>query len=217
MVKDISKKTEEKEDIAKLLLQAKAVTLNAKEPYTFASGIKSPIYCDNRILISYPELRKKVVSGFLKLIVSQKLDFDVVCGTATAGIPWASWISSELGKPLIYARGKSKDHGKQNKIEGFLKKDARVLVVEDLISSGGSSVDCVMALKEAGANVVGCVAIFTYEMKKADKAFADVKCPYYTLTDFSTLIDCAVKEKYIEKKNAENVLKWNKDPEKWMA
>jgi len=110
-------------DIAKILLKAKAVSLSPKKPFTFSSGIKSPIYCDNRVLISYPDKRDIVVQGFLKLIINQKLDFDVVCGTATAGIPWASWIASELGKPLIYVRSKSKDHGKQNKIEGFLKKD----------------------------------------------------------------------------------------------
>ena len=203
------------EYIAKLLLEARAITLNPAQPYTFASGIKSPIYCDNRLLISHPDERKKIVDAFVKLIKQNKLKFDVVCGTATAGIPWAAWIAEKLGMPMIYVRKASKEHGKQNVIEGKLAKGDNVLVVEDLISTGGSSVGAILNVKEAGGIVNDCIAIFTYEMDTAVKAFDNINCPCHTLTDFTTLIDVATDNDYIGESEKEKVLEWNKNPEEW--
>ncbi|WP_423063497.1 orotate phosphoribosyltransferase [Candidiatus Paracoxiella cheracis] len=202
-------------EIAKLLLEIKAVTLNPSQPYRYTSGILSPIYCDNRLIISYPEKRKIVIDAFLKLIEDNHLSFDVVAGTATAGIPHAAWIADRLNKPMVYVRDKGKAHGKQNQIEGKIEAGQTALVIEDLISTGGSSVKAGIALREAGALVNDCVAIFTYQLKKAHDAFADADIHLKTLSDFSTLIDVAAKEGYISDKEKSQVLAWNKDPVKW--
>lgn len=206
--------TREKE-IAKILLKAKAVALSPKKPFTYASGIKSPIYCDNRLLISSPTERATVLDAFLTQIKVQKLSFDVVAGTSTAGIPWAAWLADRMDKPMVYVRGATKDHGKKNLIEGKILPGQNVLLIEDLVSTGQSSVAAVHVLKEAGVTVVACLAIFTYEMAKAKEMFANVSVPLYTLTRFTTLIDTALEAKQItadEKKIAED---WNYDPEGW--
>lgn len=202
-------------EIAKLLLEIKAVTLNPSEPYRYTSGILSPIYCDNRLIISYPDKRKRVIDAFLNLIRAQDIDFDVVAGTATAGIPHAAWIADRLNKPMVYVRSKSKGHGKHNQIEGRLETDQKALVVEDLISTGGSSVNAGLALREAGAIVTDCVAIFTYQLEEAAKAFGDADIRLNTLCDFSTLIDVAAHEGYINEEEKLQALAWNKDPVKW--
>lgn len=199
--------------ISKILLDTKAVTLNPKEPYTYASGIRSPIYCDNRILMSLPRERKEIIQAFLKIL--EGLEFETVAGTATAGIPWAAWVAEIYNKPLIYVRSKSKDHGKQNLIEGRLDKGQKVVVIEDLISTGGSSVSAVEAVKEAGGIVTDCVAIFTYEMQKAAAKFEEAKCNIHTLTNFSTLANVAGEQGHIDAEQREIVLEWNKDPEGW--
>lgn len=203
------------EYVAEILLKAKAVTLKPEKPYTFASGIKSPVYCDNRLLMRYPDMRKKIVKAFIRLIKKNGLKFDVVCGTAIAGVTWAALIAEKLKKPMIYVRKQSKEHGKQNLIEGKLVKGETVLVIEDLISTGGSSVGAVNNVKEAGGDVIGCVAIFTYEMEKAKTAFEQAQCPVFALTDFTTMVDAAVTQGYIEEDEKEKVLKWNKNPEAW--
>lgn len=199
--------------VAEILLKVKAVTLNPSKPYTYASGIKSPIYCDNRLLISHPVERKIIVDAFLELIEQNNLKFDVVAGTSTAGIPWAAWISSKLDKPMVYIRGEAKIHGKGNQIEGKILAGQKVVVIEDLISTGGSSKAAVDSVIQQGNEVVACVAIFTYEMEKAKKAFSD--CKLLTLTKFSTLIDVAHKSNYIDEEEMAKVLEWNKDPENW--
>jgi orotate phosphoribosyltransferase len=199
------------EKIAEVLLRVKAVTLSPGKPYTYASGIRSPIYCDNRILISHVVERKEVVDAFLEMI--EELEFDVIAGTATAGIPWAAWVASKLDKPMVYIRGKAKEHGKGNQIEGGLSSGQKVLVVEDLISTGGSSREAVDAVRAAGCEVVACAAIFTYEMKKATAKFEDIKL--MTLTKFSTLVEVANKTDYIDEEQKQNILEWNKDPEGW--
>lgn len=204
-----------KKEIAEILLKINAVALNAKEPFRYASGILSPIYCDNRLLMSYPDLRRKVIDAFLKLIDEKGLSFDIIGGTATAGIPHAAWISERLQKPMIYIRSSSKDHGKQNKIEGLLEKGKKVLIVEDLISTGGSSVSAVQAVREAGGIVTDCVAIFTYEMQKAIDKFKDAKCNVFTLSNFSTLIDVAEERGYLNSESAQKVRQWNKNPSNW--
>lgn len=202
-------------DVATILLKIRAVTLSPREPYTFTSGIKSPIYCDNRLLISYPDLRKKIIDEFISIIQRNHLTFDVVGGTATAGIPHAAWIADRLQKPMIYIRGKSKEHGKKNQIEGKLEKGQTVLVIEDLISTGGSSVGAVEAVREAGGMVHDCCAIFTYEFEKAKKKFTDAECVLYTLTTFSELLTTAVDQKVITPEEEAIAREWNKDPEGW--
>ena len=204
-----------KEDIAKVLLQVKAVALNPKNPFTFVSGIKSPIYCDNRVLISYPQERNKIIRAFMNLIEQSSLKFDVIAGTATAGIPWASWLADKLNKPLIYIRSEAKGHGKGKRIEGLLNKNDKVLVIEDLISTGGSSVSAIQAVREEGGFVVSCIAIFTYGMDKSVKAFSDAECKLLTLSDFATLVSVAVKEGYMSSDDQNKVLEWNKNPSGW--
>ena len=201
--------------VSKILLEVKAITLSPKEPYTFVSGIKSPIYCDNRLLMSYPKQREAVVGYFLDAIKASDLNFDVVAGTATAGISWAAWVADKHGKPMIYIRGEKKEHGKENRIEGKLEEGQRVLVLEDLISTGGSSFSAVEAVREAGGIVDYCVAIFTYEMEKAKNKFAEGKCELIALSNFSTLVATAAEGNYIDNEQKENVLEWNKAPAEW--
>lgn len=202
-----------KEDVANILLEVKAVTLSVSEPYTFTSGIKSPIYCDNRLLISYPEERKKIVKKFLEIL--ETLEFDVIAGTSTAGIPWAAWIAAKLEKPMVYIREKAKEHGKGNQVEGKLEKGQKAVIIEDLISTGGSSAAAVQAAKDAGAEVEDCVAIFTYEMEKANQKFLEARCKLHTLTNFSTLMKVAEEKDYVNSEEKEKALEWNKNPGGW--
>ncbi len=204
-----------KNEIAELLLESKAVTLSPDKPYTYASGIKSPIYCDNRILLSKVEERGKIVEAFEEMFKAEGVAFDIVAGTATSGIPWASWIAEIENAPLVYVRGKKKEHGKQKEVEGEFEKGKKVLVIEDLVSTGSSSVAAVEACKRAGGVVEDCCAIFTYGMKKAGEKFERVGCRVFALTDFGTLIETAVAKKHITKEQAEIVKEWNKDPEGW--
>lgn len=202
-------------EIAEILLDRGAVTLSPHKPYLFASGIRSPIYCDNRKLISHPAERRRIITAFLATI--KELEFDVVGGTATAGIPWAAWIAEELDVPMIYIRSSAKGHGKQNKIEGDLKKDAKVLVIEDLVTTGGSSMDATEAVRAAGGVVTDCVAIFTYGLGSARERFGDGDCRLLTLTDFPTLLDVATEKSYLDEKDKSHVLHWQKDPVGWGA
>ncbi|HCJ52394.1 MAG TPA: orotate phosphoribosyltransferase [Candidatus Kerfeldbacteria bacterium] len=202
-------------DVATILLKIRAVTLSPKEPYTFTSGLKSPIYCDNRLLMSYPEFRKRVIDEFIAVIQKNHLTFDIVGGTATAGIPHAAWIADRLEKPMIYIRGASKEHGKKNQIEGKLGKDQKVLIIEDLISTGGSSVSAVEAVREAGGVVGDCCAIFTYEFEKAKQKFTNATCKLFTLTTFSELLTVAEEQNYITSEEEAIAREWKRDPEKW--
>jgi len=202
-------------DIAHILLDIEAVTLSPEEPYQFASGLKSPIYCDNRLIISYPEQREKVLQAFLATIKEENYDYDIVAGTATAGIPWASLIAHELKKPMIYVRGSSKTHGKGNQIEGRLEPGQKVLLIEDLISTGGSSDDAVTAIKELKSEVVACIAIFTYQMAEASKTFEQNQVPLKTLSCFDDLLKIAVNGNMINDIQKQSLLKWKKDPLVW--
>ncbi|MGM0607286.1 MAG: orotate phosphoribosyltransferase [Candidatus Muiribacteriota bacterium] len=197
-----------KTEVASMLLQTEAVKLSPKKPFEFASGILSPIYCDNRVLISYPEKRKKIVNFFLELIKEKKINFDVIAGTATAGIPYAAWISDKLNLPMVYVRGEKKSHGKKNRVEGFFNKGASILLIEDLVSTGGSLISAVDALRELNGEVKNCFSIFTYEMQKADKNLAEKNIQLNSLSDFSTLIEVAVQKKYILPEQKDTVLKW---------
>ena len=207
--------TKTEELIAKILLESNAVTLNAAEPFRFTSGILSPIYCDNRILISLPEKRSSIIDNFIKVIKESAVDLAVIAGTATAGIPHAAWIAHRMNLPMIYIRGESKAHGKKNTIEGILNKGDRTVIIEDLISTGSSSVQAVKAVKEKGGVVLGCYSIFTYQMKKAKEAFEDIKCPVFSLTNFSTLVKVAKKEGFISEQDEKIISEWNGSPQEW--
>lgn len=204
------------EQIAKILLDKKAVTLSTNPPYTWTSGIKAPIYCDNRLLISYPEERRQVLEGFKKIIKENNLEFDVIGGTATAAIPWAAFLAQELNIPMVYIRPEPKGHGAGKQVEGTMENGSKILIVEDLISSGGSSLRSAEAcVREYNTKIVGVVAIFTYEMKKAKDGFAEVDYPLHTLSNFSTLVNLASNTGYIGQDEKETVLSWSSDPDNW--
>lgn len=194
--------------IAKNLLEIEAVALRPNDYFTWTSGIKSPIYCDNRITMSYPKIRHEIAVGMSKVIKEKFPEVEVVAGTATAGIPHAAWVSEVLDLPMIYVRDSAKKHGKTNQIEGRLLEGQRVVIIEDLISTGLSSLKVAKALEEAGAEVLGVVAIFSYELKKAQGAFAADKVEYYTLTNYNFLIEEAVASNYIKQEDVEKLLEW---------
>ncbi len=174
--------------IAKWLLKIGAVTLRPSRPFIWASGIKSPIYCDNRLLLSNPKARHDVIQAFEKLIRKNKIRFDVIAGIATGGIPHAAILADHLKKPMLYVRGQAKTHGKGNQVEGVFKKGDSVLVIEDLVSTGMSSLEAVQALRKAGAKVTYCLAIFSYGFPRAQKAFKAARCRLMTLTGLDLLL-----------------------------
>ncbi|ARB40986.1 MULTISPECIES: orotate phosphoribosyltransferase [Mammaliicoccus] len=196
------------QNIAQSLLEIKAVTLSPEDPYTWSSGIKSPIYCDNRVTLAYPEIRENIYQGLIQLIKEHAQDVEIISGTATAGIPHAAFVADQLKLPMSYVRSKSKGHGKGNQIEGALSKGKKVVVIEDLISTGGSSINAVEALIEDGAEVLGVFAIFTYGINKAEEAFKEINVPFYTLSNYDELISVAEKEGYIENKDIKTLKAW---------
>lgn len=196
------------QNIAQSLLEIKAVTLSPEDPYTWSSGIKSPIYCDNRVTLAYPEIRENIYQGLIELIKEHAQDAEIISGTATAGIPHAAFVADQLKLPMSYVRSKSKGHGKGNQIEGALSKGKKVVVIEDLISTGGSSINAVEALIEDGAEVLGVFAIFTYGINKAEEAFKAIDVPFYTLSNYDELISVAEKEGYIENKDIKTLKAW---------
>lgn len=196
------------QNIAQSLLEIKAVTLSPDDPYTWSSGIKSPIYCDNRVTLAYPEIRENIYQGLIELIKEHAQDAEIISGTATAGIPHAAFVADQLKLPMSYVRSKSKGHGKGNQIEGALSKGKKVVVIEDLISTGGSSINAVEALIEDGAEVIGVFAIFTYGIHKAEEAFKAIDVPFYTLSNYDELISVAEKEGYIENKDIKTLKAW---------
>ena len=205
--------------IAQDLLNIKAVFLRPNDPFTWASGIKSPIYCDNRLTLSYPEIRKRNANGIADIIKTKYSDAEIVMGTATAGIPHATLVADILNMPTGYVRGKAKDHGRQVQIEGKYEKGQKVVVIEDLISTGGSSIECVKVLEEAGLEVLAVISIFTYGMKKAKDNFAAANCKADSLVSFDELIEVAIENNYIAKEDEKKVLKFMENPsdESWMT
>ena len=199
--------------IAVALLSSQAVKLNVKEPFTFVSGIKSPIYCDNRYVIGFPEYRKVIVESFVNILKLK--DFDIVAGTATAGIPWASFIAYELDKPMCYIRSEKKEHGRGRQIEGADCNGKRLILIEDLISTGGSSIKAFEAAKAEGAIGIEIISIFSYEFEKAKKNFEEANIKFSSLSNFSSLMEIAKDEKYISEEELKKALEWNKDPENW--
>ncbi|HEC2154206.1 TPA: orotate phosphoribosyltransferase [Staphylococcus delphini] len=194
--------------IAKALLDIEAVSLSPNEMYTWSSGIQSPIYCDNRVTLGYPEVRTAIRDGLIELIQQHFAEVEIVSGTATAGIPHAAYISDKMNLPMNYVRSKSKSHGKQNQIEGARSEGKKVVVIEDLISTGGSSITAVEALQEAGAEVLGVVAIFTYGLNKADETFKAVGVPFYTLSSYDELIEVAREEGKISEDDIQTLVEW---------
>ena len=189
--KDIALKT------AELLLKIKAVKLSPKNPFTWASGIKSPIYCDNRITLSYPEIRTFIRQNFVRSIQDGNFEPEAIAGVATGGIAQGALIAQELGLPFAYVRSEKKEHGLSNQVEGEVRPGQRIVVVEDLISTGGSSLNAVEALRKAGCNIRGMVAIFTYNLLKAEKAFKEADCMLVTLTVYDHLLMKALEIGYI--------------------
>ena len=204
--------------VAKALLDIKAVSLSPSKPFTWASGIKSPIYCDNRYILSFPEKRNLIVDAFVKVIKESYPLVEMIFGTSTAGIPWAALVADRLGLPMGYVRAGNKDHGKKNQIEGRVVDGTKVVVIEDLISTGGSVKAVVDPLLEAKQEVLGVVAIFTYELAKASALFKEMNISYHTLSNYSFLIEEALKNNYVALGDLIKLKEWKKDPsdESWM-
>ena len=207
--------TEISKAIAKDLLTIEAVFLRPNEPFTWASGIKSPIYCDNRMTMSYPAVRKAIASGLAAQIKEHFPVVEVIAGTATAGIPHAAWVADILDLPMVYIRSKAKDHGKGNQIEGRITEGQKMVVIEDLISTGGSVLEACEAAAREGANVLGVAAIFTYELPQGLNNFEKAQLPLVTLTNYSTMIDTALEMDYIGKEDIALLQQWKQSPQTW--
>ena len=206
-----------KREIAEALLEIEAVSLQPDNPFTWSSGMKSPIYCDNRLTLSYPSIRRKVAEGLKQLIDEHFPGAEMISGTATAGIPHAAWVSELLDLPMSYVRSKAKGHGKGNQIEGKVTEGQKVVVVEDLISTGGSVIEAVEALREAGCEVLGVVSIFTYGLEKGIQQLKTANVNSYSLTDFTTLATIAEEKGLITSENQKSLVKWQKNPAEWLA
>lgn len=200
---------------ARFLLQIKAIKLNNENPFTWASGRKSPIYCDNRITLSYPEIRTFLRQQFVSIINEHFAEADVIAGVATGGIAQGVLVAQDIGKPFIYVRPEGKKHGLTNKIEGVVKEGQSVLIIEDLISTGKSSLQVVDTLREAGCIVKGMVAIFTYGLDISKEAFKEKEVPLYTITNYDTLIKTAQEETYVKEEELNSLSQWKRNPEKW--
>lgn len=205
-------------EIAKSLLEIKAVFLRPDEPFTWASGIKSPIYCDNRLTLTAPEVRTKIENGLVEVIRKNYPDVEVIMGTSTAGIPHAAIVADKMNIPMGYVRGSNKDHGRKNQIEGKLEKGQKVVVIEDLISTGGSVIDVVNVLKEAGAEVLGIASIFTYGMKKSQERLGKENINNFSLSNFDVLVDVATEEGYIKAGDKDRLVAFRNNPsdESWI-
>lgn len=202
-------------ELAAELLKINAILLRPDSPFIWSSGWNSPIYCDNRLTILYPGLRKKIADTLTGIITSDFQDVDVITGTATAGIPHAAWVAERLDKPMAYVRAKAKAYGMGNQIEGGVRKGESTVVIEDLISTGSSALSVVEALQFVGANVQGLLTIFTYGFDVSNKKLADLNIPFYALTNYSTLVDVALEMKKIKESDVAFLNEWRKHPETW--
>lgn len=201
--------------IAEFLLQIKAIKLNVKKPFTWASGWKSPIYCDNRITLSYPTIRNYIRQQFVDIISEEFGDIDVVAGVATGGIPHGVLVAQDLGLPFAYVRDSKKDHGLSKRIEGIIESGQSVIMIEDLVSTGGSSMRALEAVQETGASIKALLSIFTYGFKVAEDRCRDSKCNFYTLSNYDHLLTQAVQDGYIREEDLMVLEKWREDPENW--
>ncbi len=201
--------------IAEYLLQIKAIKLQPSNPFTWASGWKSPIYCDNRKTLSFPEVRSYIRDSFAGMVREYYHGAELIAGVATGAIAHGALVADKLGLPFVYVRSEAKEHGLGNQIEGYFQPGQKVVVIEDLISTGGSSLNAVKALREAGCTVLGMIAIFTYEFKKSSDGFIAANCAIYTLSNYSTLIETAVDSGYIGSSEVETLKEWRADPSAW--
>ena len=201
--------------LASFLLQIKAIKLNPANPFTWASGLKSPIYCDNRVTLSYPQVRTFIREGFVKMCLDKFGKPDVIAGVATGGIPQGALVAQELGLPFVYVRSEKKSHGMNNQIEGVINSGQSVVIIEDLVSTGKSSLNAVEALREKGAVIKGMLAIFTYGMEVATENFKNNKCELFTLTNYNALIQKAAEENYIREDDLASLLEWKNNPQAW--
>ena len=205
----------DKKAIAEKLLQINAIKLSIDKPFTWASGWKSPIYCDNRKILSFPFVRDFVKSEMCNVIFQSFENAEIIAGVATAGIPWGAMAADQLKLPYIYVRPKAKEHGLGNQIEGFYEAGKRVVVIEDLVSTGKSSLQVVDVLKNAGLEVVGMISIFNYGFEEAKKAFEKYGLTLKSLTDYDSLIELAIAQKSISESDQKNLSTWRKDPSNW--
>jgi len=203
--------------IAESLLKIKAVKLSPKAPFTWASGWKSPIYCDNRQTLSFPEARLLIRDEFVRNIREKFGNTEVIAGVATGGIAHGALVAEAMGLPFIYVRSSSKGHGLQNKVEGYLEKDQKVMVIEDLVSTGKSSLDAVEALRATGAEVIGMAAIFTYEFEIAKENFENANCELITLSNYTALIKEAMELNYVDEESLQSLKEWRSNPQNWSA
>jgi orotate phosphoribosyltransferase len=201
--------------VAEFLLQIKAIKLDVNKPFTWASGLKSPIYCDNRKTLSYPKVRTFIRQEFVKMINETYGPVDLIAGVATGAIAQGVLVAQDLGLPFAYVRSTKKGHGLDNQIEGVVESGQSVIVVEDLVSTGQSSLDAVKALRDAGCNVKGMVAIFTYNLKIAEDNFKKMNCSLNTLTDYDHLIKTALEQEYIKDYDLKSLIEWREDPQGW--
>lgn len=201
--------------LANFLLQIKAIKLNPASPFTWASGLKSPIYCDNRVTLSYPNIRTFIREAFVKMCMERYGKPDCVAGVATGGISQGTLVAQELGVPFCYVRSEAKSHGLNNQVEGIVSQRASVVVVEDLVSTGKSSLAAVEALRERGANVKGMMAIFTYQLDAAAEAFRKAGCDLVTISNYEALIQKAVEENYVSDEQIHSLMEWRTSPQAW--
>jgi orotate phosphoribosyltransferase len=201
--------------ISTYLLQVKAIKLNVKEPFTWSSGLKSPIYCDNRKTLSFPKIRTFIRQQFVEIINEEFGNIDLIAGVATGAIAHGVLVAQELGLPFVYVRSAEKKHGLENQIEGYYESGQSVVVIEDLVSTGKSSLNAVHALRDAGCDVKGMLAIFSYNLPKALKNFQEAKCRLITLSNYDELIKQAIESNYISDKDLKSLINWRKDPEAW--
>tara|TARA_B100001248_G_C27255349_1_gene395805 strand:+ start:52 stop:699 length:648 start_codon:yes stop_codon:yes gene_type:complete len=201
--------------IANYLLQIKAIKLETEKPFQWSSGIYSPIYCDNRIVLSFPKIRKLVCDCFVEIIKKKYNDTELVAGVATGGIGMGMLIAEKLDLPFVYVRPQAKKHGRKNQIEGLIKKNIKAIVIEDLISTGKSSLNAVDALKKEKVNVIGLISLFSYELEDAKKNISKSGLNYCSLSNFSDLIKIALSTNYIDTKQKEEIFKWRLNPQKW--
>ena len=201
--------------LANFLLQIKAIKLNPASPFTWASGLKSPIYCDNRITLSYPNIRTFIREAFVKKCIERYGKPDLIAGVATGGIPQGALVAQDFGLPFCYVRSEAKSHGLNNQVEGIVPQGASVVVIEDLVSTGKSSLAAVEVLREKGANVKGMMAIFTYQLDAATEAFKKANCDLVTISNYEALIKKAVEENYVSDDQMASLIEWRKSPQKW--
>lgn len=208
----VTENSQAAKQVAAKLLEIEAVHLRPDQPFTWTSGIKSPIYCDNRITMSYPQVRSLIADQFMRVIKEQFAEAEVIAGTATAGIPHAAWVAERMNLPMIYVRDKAKGHGRQNQIEGKLLQGQKVVVIEDLISTGGSSLKAAQAVQAEGGEVLGVVAIFSYQFPDAEQLFIDAGIPFTTISNYSALLQAATEAGIITAEQETLLTSWRQSP-----